>query len=418
MKSFEWNDDERDHYQRMFALLRDHLDEKATRLLGAAMALSLGDGSHTAIHAITGLAMDTLQLGVAQLRGDAALVAERIRRPGGGRKVITEIYPELVPTLLQLVGEDTQGDPESPLLWTTKSLSHLAEVLTNQGMPVSTTTVSRLLAEQGYSMQANRKRFDCGSDHPDRNQQFQYIADQTKAFQDRGQPVISVDTKKKETVGNYKSGGQEYRPKGDPVEVNAHDFPDPALGKAIPYGIYDPVRNTGWVNVGTDHDTAEFSVASIRQWWLRMGRTAYPEATELLITPDGGGSNGYRVNLFKLELQKLADEIGLDITVSHFPPGTSKWNLIEHRMFSAISLNWRGRPLTSHEVIVQLIGHTRTKTGLTIQADLDTQTYETGKKADPAEVAQLSIERPEHQNPLWNYTIRSRVNPTEQEFVG
>ena len=292
------------------------------------MALSLGEGSHTAIHAMTGLAMDTLQLGVAQLQGEAALPEDRLRRLGGGRKPITDIYPNLVPALLTLVGEDTQGDPESPLLWTTKSLSHLADELTKQGMPVSTTTVSRLLADEGYSMQANRKRFDRGSDPPDRDQQFQYIAEQTKAFQDRGQPVISVDTKKKETIGNDKNGGQEYRPKGDPVEVNAHDFPDPTLGQAIPYGVYDPVRNTGWVNVGTDHDTAEFAVASIRQWWLRMGRTEYPEATELLITPDGGGSNGYRVNLFKWELQKLADEIGLNITVSHFPPGTSKWNLI------------------------------------------------------------------------------------------
>ena len=418
MPAFEWNDGERDHYQRMFALLGDHLDEKATRLLGAAMALSLGDGSHTAIRAITGLAMDTLQLGVAQLRGDEPVPAEGVRRPGGGRKPITEIYPDIVPALLQLVGEDTQGDPESPLLWTTKSLSHLADALTTQGMPVSPVTVSRLLREQGYSMPANRKRFDRGRDHPERDQQFAYIAEQTQAFHDREQPVISVDAKKKELVGNYKNPGQEYRPVGTPVDVNAHDFPDRTLGQGTPDGVYDPVSNTGGVNVGTDHDTAEFAVASIRQWWLRMGREQYPHATGLLLTPDGGGSNGYRLNLFKLELQKFADETGLDVTVCHFPPGTSKWNKIEHRMFSAISLNWRGRPLTSQEVIVQLIGHTRTKTGLTIQADLDTATYETGKKADPAEVAKLSIERPEHQNPLGNYTIRARVNPTDTKLVG
>ena len=418
MQAFDWNEAEREHYRRMFELLAGHLDEKSTRLVGAAMALSLGAGSHSAVRGITGLAMDTLQLGVAQLRGDVALPAERIRRHGGGRKEITEIYPDLVPALRKLVEADTQGDPESPLLWTSKSLSHLADELTTQGMPVSGKTVSRLLAAEGYSMQANRKRFDRGSDHPDRDQQFQYIAAQAQDFQDRGQPVISVDAKKKETIGNFKNGGQEYQPTGEPVAVNAHDFPDPALGKALPYGIYDPVSNTGWVSVGIDHDTAEFAVASIRQWWDQMGRTAYPNATELFITPDGGGSNGYRLHGFKLELQKFADEIGLTIRVSHFPPGTSKWNRIEHRMFSAISLNWRGRPLTSHAIVVKLIGHTRTKTGLKIQAALDTNAYATGKTIDKEALAALNIERPDDQNSQWNYIIRPHVNADHSEVVG
>ncbi|SMC08129.1 Rhodopirellula transposase DDE domain-containing protein [Sulfobacillus thermosulfidooxidans DSM 9293] len=418
MQAFDWNEAEREHYRRMFELLAGHLDEKSTRLVGAAMALSLGAGSHSAVRGITGLAMDTLQLGVAQLRGDVALPAERIRRHGGGRKEITEIYPDLVPALRKLVEADTQGDPESPLLWTSKSLSHLADELTTQGMPVSGKTVSRLLAAEGYSMQANRKRFDRGSDHPDRDQQFQYIAAQAQDFQDRGQPVISVDAKKKETIGNFKNGGQEYQPTGEPVAVNAHDFPDPALGKAIPYGIYDPVSNTGWVSVGIDHDTAEFAVASIRQWWDQMGRTAYPNATELFITPDGGGSNGYRLHGFKLELQKFADETGLTLRVSHFPPGTSKWNRIEHRMFSAISLNWRGRPLTSHAIVVKLIGHTRTKTGLKIQAALDTNAYATGKTIDKEALAALNIERPDDQNSQWNYIIRPHVNADHSEVVG
>ena len=418
MQAFDWDEAEQEHYRRMFEMLAGHLDEKATRLVGAAMALSLGPGSHRAVRGITGLAMDTLQLGVAQLQGDVALPAERIRRHGGGRKEITDIYPDLVPALRKLVEADTQGDPESPLLWTSKSLSHLADALTTQGMPVSGKTVSRLLAAEGYSMQANRKRFDRGSDHPDRDQQFQYIATQAQDFQDRGQPVISVDAKKKETLGNFKNGGQEYQPTGQPVEVNAHDFPDPALGKALPYGIYDPVSNTGWVSVGIDHDTAEFAVASIRQWWDQMGRTAYPNATELFITPDGGGSNGYRLHGFKLELQKFADETGLTLRVSHFPPGTSKWNRIEHRMFSAISLNWRGRPLTSHAIVVKLIGHTRTKTGLKIQAALDTNAYATGKTIDKEALAALNIERPDDQNSQWNYIIRPHVNADHSEVVG
>ncbi len=417
MQAFQWNETERIHYAHVFTLMRDHLDEKGKRLLAASMALSLGEGSHTAIHQVTGLAMDTIQLGVGQLCGDVAVPRDRARRSGGGRKDITAIYPDIVPALLRLVGEDTQGDPESPLLWTSKSLTHLAQALTDQEMPVSTTTVARLLQEQGYSLQANRKRFDRGSDHPDRDQQFQYIAQQTQDFHDRGQPVISTDTKKKENIGEYKNGGQEYRPKKQPREVNAHDFPDAAQGKAIPYGVYDPVHKTGYVNVGTDHDTADFAVASIRQWWRRMGQTTYPDATELLITADGGGSNGYRLNGFKVALQSFADETGLTLRVSHFPPGTSKWNKIEHQMFSAISLNWRGRPLTTLETVVTLIGHTRTKGGLRIEADLDRGAYPTGQKPDREAIDALQIERPEGQNALWNYTIRPHVKPRTEDIV-
>ena len=409
MPSVDWTDQDRARYQVIFDTVKDHFDEKAKRLLGAAMALSLGHGGQVIMHDVTGLALDTLQLGISQLQGTAALAEDRVRRPGGGRKPITEIYPEIEDALLKLVAESTQGDPESPLLWTTKSLSHLAQALTDQGMPISTVTVSRLLTQHGYSMQANKKRFEGGSDHPDRDQQFAYIAKETKEFQAKGQPVISVDTKKKELIGNYKNGGREYREKGTPLEVNAHDFPNPKLGKAIPYGVYDPTHNTGWVNVGTDHDTAEFAVESIRQWWLRMGHERYPNATELLMTADGGGSNGYRLKLFKVELQKLADETGLAITISHLPPGTSKWNRIEHHMFSFISLNWRGRPLTSYEVVVELIGHTTTKSGLGITANLDRGTYETGKKVDAEALDNLLIEHPENQNQQWNYTIRPHV---------
>ena len=414
MDTMHWTEEDQQRYRDMFENLREHLDEKAIRLVGASMALSLGRGGQSLIHELTGLAMDTLQLGIAQLQGRESVAPDRQRRSGGGRKPITAIYPTITDALRKLVADDTQGDPESPLLWTTKSLSHLAKALTDQGLPVSTTTVSRLLAEDGYSMQANRKRFDPGSDHPDRNQQFQYIAEQAKDFQDRGQPVISVDAKKKELIGNYKNAGQEYHRSKQPVEVNGHDFPDPAQGKALPYGVYDPVQNAGWVSVGTDHDTPEFAVASIRQWWLQMGKTTYPDATEWLITADGGGSNGYRPNLFKVNLQKLADETGLTIRVSHFPPGTSKWNQIEHRMFSAISLNWRGRPLTSLKVIVECIGHTTTKTGLTIKAALDTQSYATGQKATPEMLDDLNLERAANQNAAWNYTIRPHLEAREE----
>ncbi len=379
------------------------------------MVLSLGYGGQKVIHAVTGLSPDTLQLGVAQLQGTASLDPDRIRRPGGGRKPITAVYPELESALLKLVGESTQGDPESPLLWTTKSLDHLARALTAQGMPISRMTVSQLLTKNHYSMQANRKRFESGSHHPDRDGQFTYIAEMTRQFQGLGNPVISVDAKKKELIGLFKNNGREYHAAKTPIDVNGHDFMDKELGKAIPYGVYDPTDNSGWVNVGTDHDTAEFAVESIRQWWYRMGRQLYPNAQGLLITADGGGSNSSRSRLWKLAVQNLADELQMPITVCHFPPGTSKWNKIEHRMFSAISLNWRGRPLTTLEVVVNLIAATTNHGGLHIQCDSDKNTYDTGKgaKISPEEWAQIRITAHENQNTQWNYTISPRPKDSQ-----
>ena len=400
---------ELDRLKAVLDELNPHLNEKTRRLLAAAMANAIGYGGMAAVTRISGLSKATLELGRQQLSGEVTLVDHRVRRPGGGRKPVTEIYPGIEEALLRLVSESTQGDPQSPLLWTTKSLSHLAQALTDQGMPITPMTVSKLLAKNHYSMQANRKRFEQGSDHPDRDAQFQHINEMTKQFQAHGCPVISVDSKKKELVGNYKNAGREYREEGQPLEVNAHDFIDPELGKAVPYGIYDVSRNQGWVTVGTSHDTPQFSVASIRQWWLEMGSPIYSGATELLITADGGGSNSSTARLWKVELQKFADEMGLTITVCHFPPGTSKWNQIEHRMFSFISMNWRARPLISLEVVVQLIRSTATKTGLKIACELDAQTYETGKKVSQAEMDALNIERHEGQNQKWNYTIRPRT---------
>ncbi len=324
----EFSSQDQARYHEIFSQCQHVLDEKSLRLVAAAMVLSLGYGGQKAIHAVTGLSPDTLQLGVAQLQGKTPLDPDRIRRPGGGRKPITEVFPEVEAALLKLVGESTQGDPESPLLWTTKSLDHLARALADQGMPISRMTVSQLLAKNHYSMQANRKRFESGGHHPDRDGQFAHIAEMTRQFQALGNPAISVDAKKKELLGLFKNHGREYHPAGKPVDVNDHDFMDKDLGKAVPYGVYDPTHNAGWVTVGTDHDTAEFAVESIRQWWFRMGRARYPHAQELLITADGGGSNSSRSRLWKIEIQRLADELQIPITVCHFPPGTSKWNAI------------------------------------------------------------------------------------------
>lgn len=405
-KMKDFSEKEQARYKSIFNDLKDHLDEKTKRMLAAAMVKSLGFGGQKIIYELTGVSPDTLKLGVAQLNGTAPLDEDRIRSVGGGRKPITDIYPNIEAELLKLVAESTQGDPESPLLWTTKSLAHLSQVLTDQGMPVSTVTVSQLLHKNHYSMQANKKRFEAGNASPtDRDQQFQHINALTRSFQEKGNPVISVDAKKKENLGNYKNGGAEYQKKGEPLEVNAHDFPDKERGKAIPYGVYDIQRNEGWVQVGHDHDTAEFAVESIRQWWLHMGRDTYPKATELLITADGGGSNNSRTRLWKIALQQFSDEIGMPITVSHFPPGTSKWNKIEHQMFSHISMNWRARPLTSLEVVVNLIASTTTKTGLKIASSVDLNTYETGKKISDEEMNRLNIERDEKQNQQWNYKI-------------
>lgn len=328
----------------------------------------------------------------------------RIRRAGAGRKAVKETDETLLDALRNLVENGTMGDPESPLLWTTQSLRTLAAILRTNGHNVGHVTIGNLLAEQGYSLQGNKKNLE-GMFHPDRDAQFQFIAARAKDHQKNGQPVISVDTKKKELVGPYKNTGKSYRPKGEPVKVNVHDFKDKELGKVAPYGVYDLANNDAWVNVWTDHDTAAFAVESIRRWWYMMGKTRYPDATQLMITADSGGSNGARVRLWKVELQKLANETGLEIQVSHFPPGTSKWNKIEHRLFSAISLNWRGQPLVSHEVIINLIESTTTSTGLKVRASLDTNHYPKGIKVQDVEMKALSF-HPESFHGDWNYSIK------------
>jgi len=339
-------------------------------------------------------------------------VATRIRKEGGGRKRLTETDPGLAQALDRLIEPATRGDPMSPLRWTCKSTMNLAQALTRHGHPIGAWTVGAMLKEAGYSLQSNRKTKE-GTSHPDRNAQFEYINGTVERFQQRGQPVISVDTKKKELVGDFKNGGREWRPVGHPEPVRVHDFVDRELGKAIPYGVYDLAANQGWVSVGMDHDTPAFAVQSVRRWWEEMGRLVYPQASELLITADGGGSNGSRARLWKTELQRLADETGLRITVCHFPPGTSKWNQIEHRMFCHIAQDWRGRPLVSHEVIVRLIGSTTTRAGLTIRADLDPGTYPTGVKIPDAALAAVQLE-PADFHGDWNYTIAPRHLPIAQ----
>jgi hypothetical protein len=341
-----------------FEALDPELNERSRRRWAAVEALSLGRGGMSAVSEATGLSRNTISAGVRDLQGapDAPPVG-RIRRQGAGRKSRTQEDPKLMQALEALVEPTVRGDPMSPLRWTCKSVRQLAGELRRHRHKVGPTTVARLLREAGYSLQGNRKTREGGS-HPDRNTQFEFINKRVKAFQRRGQPVISVDTKKKELIGDFKNGGREWRPKGEPEEVRVHDFQDPALGKAIPYGVYDLTHNEGWVSVGIDHDTAEFAAEAIRRWWRKMGSKRYPRASELLITADGGGSNGSRCRLWKVALQKLADRTGLSLSVSHLPPGTSKWNKIEHRLFCHITQNWRGKPLVSHEVIVNLIANT------------------------------------------------------------
>jgi transposase len=392
--------------QRKYELLSDLLDERVRRLWAAVEAGQLGRGGVATVARATGLSRTTIYQGLdelAQRQGPGSLRRERTRAPGGGRKRLVAKDPQVSERLEQLVDPVTRGDPESPLRWTLKSTRQLAEVLTRQGHPVGRQKVSELLGELGYSLQANRKTRE-GSDHEDRDAQFEYINRRVMAYQQSGQPVISVDTKKKEWVGDFKNGGREWQPRGRPEAVRTHDFIDRELGKVNPYGVYDPTLNAGWVSVGTDHDTAEFAVESIRRWWLNMGCPGYPDAQQLLITADGGGSNGYRVRLWKVALQRLADEIGLTLQVCHFPPGTSKWNKIEHRMFSFISLNWRGKPLISHEVIVNLIGTTTNRNGLRIHAELDTTPYPTGVKITDRDFGKINL----HPDPFhgeWNYAI-------------
>jgi transposase len=392
--------------QRKYLVLSEILDERGRRLWAAVEAGQLGRGGVAAVARATGLSRTTIYQGVeelAQRAGLGFLRQERTRAPGAGRQRLAAKDPQVLESLERLVDPVTRGDPTSPLRWTLKSTRQLADVLTRQGHPIGRQKVSELLGELGYSLQANRKTRE-GRDHADRDAQFAYINQQVMAYQQRGQPVISVDTKKKELVGDFKNGGREWQPQGQPEVVRTHDFIDRELGKVNPYGVYDPTLNAGWVSVGTDHDTAEFAVESIRRWWLKMGERAYPTATQLLITADGGGSNGYRVRLWKVALQRFADEIGLLLQVCHFPPGTSKWNKIEHRMFSYISLNWRGKPLISHEVIVNLIGSTTNRKGLHIRAELDTATYPTGRKVTDEELGKVNL-TPATFHGEWNYTI-------------
>lgn len=385
-----------------FSTLLPHLDERTQRLYLASEARSLGHGGIAAVARAAGVSRQTVVAGVGELDSGVGPLG-RVRRPGGGRKRLADLDAGLRPALLALVEPDVRGDPESPLRWTTKATRKLAEELTEAGHRISADTVADLLRAEGFSLQGNAKTLE-GKQNPDRDAQFRYLNDQVKAHQATGDPVVSVDTKKKELVGDYRNSGQEWHRRGEPVRVSTHDFPDTEKGKAIPYGVYDLTENTGWVNVGTDHDTAAFAVESVRRWWNAAGREGYPHARRLLVTADAGGSNGYRTRAWKSELAALATETGLAITVGHFPPGTSKWNTIEHRLFSQISLNWRGRPLTSHEVIVNTIAATSTRTGLTVHAELDTNHYATGVTVSDQQMATLPLTRHDWHGD-WNYTL-------------
>jgi hypothetical protein len=381
------------------------LDERGRRRFAAAEALAAGHGGVTAVARITGVARSTIDRGLAELRGDAAPAAapERVRRKGGGRRPLVVTDPSLLPDLKELVEPTTRGDPMAPLLWTAKSLRHLAAGLGDLGHRVCHNVVADLLRAMGYSLQANRKTLE-GTSHPDRDAQFGYLNAQVTEALAAGEPAISVDTKKKELVGDFKNGGREYRPKGQPEPVRVHDFLIPELGRAAPYGVYDIADNAGWVSLGIDHDTASFAVNAIRRWWQAMGRARYPQATRLVVTADCGGSNGARVRLWKRELQALANELGIAITVCHLPPGTSKWNKIEHRLFSFITQNWRGRPLVSYQTIVQLIAATTTDAGLKVQCEIDPNTYPAGVRVTDAEMDAIIIQRHEFHGD-WNYTI-------------
>jgi hypothetical protein len=393
--------------KKLYDLIKSNLNEKQRRLYLGAAAKVFGRGGVSKVSQETGVSRKAISAGVKELEeknSNNSTEKYRIRKEGGGRKKTIDTDPTLKSDLLSLVEPITRGDPESPLLWVCKSVRKLSTVLNNKGHKTSHRMVAELLQELGFSLQANKKTIEGGT-HPDRNQQFEFINNKAKAFQGLNQPVISVDTKKKELVGNFKNVGKEIRPLKNPEEVKVYDFVDPELGKANPYGIYDMSNNTGWVNVGINKDTAEFAVESIRRWWNSMGKTTYPNAKNLMITADGGGSNGSRVRLWKYELQKLSNEIEIPITVCHFPPGTSKWNKIEHKLFSFISQNWRGKPLISLQVIISLIAATTTESGgLKVKCSLDENIYETGKKISNEQMEQLKIIREEFHGE-WNYTI-------------
>ena len=400
--------DEHTALKDRFARVAETLDERTRRLVAASEALSLSWGGISATSRATGLSRAAIRRGIAELQGAPAAEPGRIRCRGGGRKKTVVLDPTLQSDLEALIEPTTRGDPEGPLRWTCKSLRKLAADLQERGHRVSHQLVADLLQAAGYSLQANRKTRE-GGDHPDRDAQFAHIATTSAQYLASGDPVLSVDAKKKELIGDFKNGGREWRPKGEPEEVQVHDFVIPELGRVTPYGVYDVGANAGWVSVGIDHDTAAFAVASIERWWQEVGQARYGTSTRLLITADGGGSNGSGVRLWKLELQRLADATGLTITVCHFPPGTSKWNKIEHRLFSFITQNWRGKPLVSYAVILSLIAATRTATGLRVESVLDTSAYERGRKVSDEELATIQIERDEFHGE-WNYTISPHVS--------
>ncbi len=397
--------------ERKYQSLQHELDERPRRLWAAAEAQALGHGGVAAVARATGLAESTIRAGCHELlptsQSAGVPVPGRIRQPGGGRKRLTKEDTALLAALEAVVEPTARGDPMSPLRWTNKSTRKLAAELTGQGHPVSHTKVAQLLEELDYRLQATRKTKE-GRGHPDRAAQLEYINQQVKAFQARREPVVSVDAKKKELIGDFAHKGVEYQPKGRPERVRVYDFADPQLGKGLPYGVYDQTANWGGVSVGTDHDTAQFAVETLRRWWRQMGSRRYPTASALLVMADGGGSNASRCRLWKLELQRLADETGVQITVCHFPPGTSKWNKIEHRMFCHMTENWRGRPLISHQVIVNLIANTTTRKGLRIQAELDPNKYATGITVTAKEMAQVNLHRADFHGNDWNYTIKPR----------
>jgi len=396
---------------RRFDAIRSHLNERQRRLWLGNEARELGSGGARIVFEATGVAQDVIRRGRDELDDPEPFAVGQSRGSGGGRKRAEVLDPGLAESLDALVEPETRGDPMNPLRWTTKSLSHLVGGLTRLGHQCTENVVARILHEAGYSLQGNAKTME-GKQHPDRDAQFRYLNEQVKAALAAGEPVVSVDCKKKELIGNFKNGGKEWRPVGDPVKVNVHDFPDKELGKAIPYGIYDIGANAGWVSVGTDHDTAAFAVNTLRTWWNNQGNAAYPAATTLTITADSGGSNGNRLRAWKTELAAFAAETGLAITVLHLPPGTSKWNRIEHRLFSAITMNWRGTPLTSHETAVSLIGATRTQSGLTVEAVLDIRSYPTGIKISDKTMNALPLTRHETHG-QWNYTLNPPADTPE-----
>ena len=391
-----------------FEALAPFLGERERRLWAASEAHAAGRGGVATVSAVTGIARSTIGRGLTELGHGKDQIPGRVRRPGGGRRPKTETEPGLLEALAELVQSAIRGDPEAALLWVSRSQRYLARALAERGFTASQKLVGRLLRKLGFSLQANSKTRE-GTQHPDRNAQFEHINAQVQAFQDAGQPAVSVDTKKKELVGDFKNGGRELRPKGQPEPVRVHDFAVPELGKVAPYGVYDIAANTGWINLGITSDTATFAVERIRRWWHELGHARYPDAKRLLITADCGGSNGARVRLWKTELQTLADETGLAITVTHLPPGTSKWNRIEHRLFAFITQNWRGKPLLTHQVIVQLIASTTTQTGLTVQCRLDHNLYQKGTKVSDDQIASLNITTANFHGE-WNYTIAPR-NP-------